>query len=118
MSLRWWRTPHSTVGCLVGILIVAPVGWWIFDGLCIPRIETHTDPLLGVEITTEYRKRFGPRPLEQRWVWPDGRRESGPVSRSGKRHGRWLSYGGGLPPRESWWWYGEPVSEGRFHELD
>lgn len=42
----------------------------------------------------------------------------GPLSESGKQHGKWSQFSWSLGGTDAWYWYGEEVSEGQWHALN
>jgi len=111
---QWWHR-RSTAGRLTIIAVAVLVGAWLFWGLVIPREERERlDD--GTLIITSYR-RIAPRPTEQWIIFPDGGYLTGPLSKSGSRHGQWSQSTSGNN-RRIWYWYGDRVSEGRWHELN
>jgi len=58
-------------------------------------------------------------PLRQTVTAKDGSVKCGPVSRSGKRHGRWVYYDKQYGISQwIWYWQGEEVTENRWRELN
>ena len=67
-------------------------------------------------LMTTYR-RWGDVPLE-RYYHDEYGSCWGPVSPSGKPHGRWKSVGANGQSLELWYWYGEEVTEGQFRRYE
>ena len=55
----------------------------------------------------------GPRTAFEFGEWGS---RTGTITDSGKRHGQWF-YCEGAATAVKWFWYGEEVTEGRWHEL-
>lgn len=99
-------------------------GKWIIAGIVIAFVLF----LVGTEFWT-YRERWEDggfhytqivrridgRPLSV-FIHGDDYTASGPVSESGKPHGEWSVRDGGLYSQPKWYWYGEEVTEGEWHE--
>jgi hypothetical protein len=116
----WWRRKGwlEKGFYLAGAAVVLTItlfltGWINFFVSPHQERETLSD---GTLIITNY-DRFGRTPrwrMVKSWL---GFNTSGPLSASGKRHGKWFTQSeSGYS--YSWYWFGEGVSEGRWHELN
>lgn len=97
-------------GIALGILVAG----WLF-GTYVPVRETRKrhDNILFIT-----GRNLWNTPLDRYVIWDDGSSLNGPVSSSGKRHGKWTYYNGDSYVEHSWYWYGEEVSEGEWHKLN
>ena len=95
----------------IGLAIIATiVGVGGTRGGC-SRTEWTNDA--GTKYTTI--KNLWGTPIERMVHMADGSWLSGPLSKSGKRHGRWFYCDSKNDYRDWWWyWYGEKCTEGEF----
>ena len=63
------------------------------------------------------KKNFWNTPLKMRIIFDGGDSLHGPMSDSGKWHGKWTELNSDRLTYH-WYWYGEEVTEGRWHELN
>jgi hypothetical protein len=118
---EWWRRKGwlEKGYCLAGAAVALAItlfltGWINFFVSPYQTRETLDD---GTRIVTNY-DRFGRTPRWRMVVNPTfGITVSGPLSESGKRHGKWFAHGDGYFS-DQWYWYDELVSEGRWRELN
>ncbi len=109
----WWilgrtrslsRKPWRLVIPLVGVaLAVGAAGY--FD-----QYENRINLESGIRIV-QTCSRWGDAPVYEYWFFAEGGYGHGPVTPSGKPHGKWK-----LLSVDQWYWYGEQVTEGEWHE--
>lgn len=108
LCVSWGRSVRGAISILIGMGVLAMLSL-DKESRSVRSKESDDD-----RVITEY---------SNLWGWNTNRVISGrdlfahgPTTASGKRHGHWV-YLRGRAYYELWYWYGDEVSEGRWHEL-